>query len=220
MTDPTDVEPLIVTGQRRSSSNVSFPSLPQSIFVPPPYAEPNAVRDDTWREVEPCNNPEFRSRWNVDAAGASAVDAFLSRALSLGALEGDVTGLGPNLNVREFGADLRRTGRNILLGPVYHGEAGGSSVTIEHPGLTLGNWMGDVHSHPSGDPRPSSADWAGFQDMLNELALIGVPTNNRFIYIIVSDEGSPSGYSTYVYGEESDPDVVGYEVNPEAQPCP
>ena len=37
---------------------------------------------------------------------------------------------------------------------------------------------------------------------------------------MVADQDSPSGYSTYVYGEDGNPDVVGYEVNPEAQPCP
>lgn len=226
MTDATNLGDIIVTGQKRSNSSQSFPALPQTVFVPPPYATPEAVKDDTWREVPPCSIPAFRRRWNQDAAAASATSAFLSYALGLASLnEGDVTPYGPTLTRREFGADLiMGPNGTVVLGQISHGplpQPGQSAgVTIQHGNLQLANWMGDIHNHPGGNPLPSPTDWAGFQSMLQQLRNAGLPTNNRFMYTIVADASSPTGYRTYAWGENDNPDLPGMEVNPQAGNCP
>jgi len=226
MTDATNLGDIIVTGQKRSNSSQPFPSLPQTIFVPPPYTTPEAVRTDSWREIQPCNHLPLRRRWNQDAAAASATSAFQSYALGLASLnEGDVTPNGPVLTRREFGADLR-TGPNgtVILGPISHGPVvqNGvvSNVAITHGQLTLANWMGDIHTHPSGNPLPSTGDWSGFQSMLSQLRVAGLPTSNRFMYTVVQDASSPTGYRTYAWGENDNPNLAGKEVNPQAGSCP
>lgn len=186
MTDATasQIGDVIVTGQRRRDRTASFPSLPPTLWFPPPYAAPEATRDSSWVERPPCHHLPLKRRWNQDAAAASSIGAFLSHALGLGSLnEGDVTPMGPVLTRREFGAGLRRVGSSVELGPITHGgvvtPGQTPSVTIIHPNLNLPDWMGDVHTHPSGDPRPSAGDWSGFQAMLSQLQANGFATANR-----------------------------------------
>lgn len=223
MTDPlpeTTLGDVIVNGQTRQNRTLPFRGIPQYIWVPPPFLPPEAQRDGSFTQRPTCQVPAARRRLDQDAAAAEATGAFLSDALALGDL--DANGAA-TIGLREFGSDIRRgsTGR-IELGPVSHALNRGGNVTITSPGLfDVGNWFGDVHNHPySNDPRPSQADWDGFQARLTELRLLGLPTNNRFIYIIVSDPTSPSGHATYVYGENANFNETGPEVNPNAQPCP
>ena len=213
---PTTVEGVTVTGQRRHETQ-PFPVMPPAVPVPLFPENSATIGPDTEYEyLEPCDIGAFRDKWNSDAAGASAIDAFLDHSQSIGD--------SGSLANREFGAAVVRTaGNNVGLGPVTHGDpvqpGHVPSVTIDYTGVNGDNWLGDVHSHPSGDPRPSAGDWAGFQAGLAALRAANLPTHNRYLYIVVYD-ASTSSYKVYVYGESDDPDQVGQEVNPQAQACP
>ena len=56
--------------------------------------------------------------------------------------------------------------------------------------------------------------------MLRNLRAAGLPTNNRFMYTIVADASSSTGYRIYAWGENDNPDLPGMEVNPQAGNCP
>ncbi|MFN4288965.1 MAG: JAB domain-containing protein [Brevundimonas sp.] len=214
---PTTVEGITITGQRRSDSTQPFPVMPPPIPVMPgdvavidPDVEP--------QYVEPCDIPAFRDRWNADAAAASAVEAFLDHAESIGD--------GRTLSNREFGAFLLRgAGNTIILGNVSHGApvvpGQVSNVVLDHTGVTYQNWMGDIHNHPSGDGRPSDEDWRVYEDFLVAVSKLGIPTHDKFMYVVIQDASvNPPVHRIYVYSEDSDRNEIGEEVNPDASPCP
>lgn len=150
---------------------------------------------------------------------AEATGDFLGNAIAVG--DFDANGA-PTIQLREFGADVRMVSGRIQLGPVSHATTRGGFVDIAHPGLTnVADWYGDIHNHLySGDGRPSPADINSFNGMLSQLRQLGLPTHNRYMYIVVQDPASVSGYSTYAYNENSNYNDLGPEVNPNAQTCP
>lgn len=95
-------------------------------------------------------------------------------------------------------------------------------VHIEWYDANSGNWMSDIHNHPSGDGRLSEGEWVDFINQVStfrqhhpdrtELAWVSV-------YVVVLDPTSPSGYRIYAYTMDTPPNQYGQEVNPNAQPC-
>ncbi len=108
----TELEPIVVTGQRRSSPFVPFPGGSGSGGPGEPGDEQNEISDDPDQGggVSPppsdqCSDPEAKRTWNADAAAASAIAAFLAKAAQLGD-----TGLGQ----REFGFMLKLGAGNTV----------------------------------------------------------------------------------------------------------
>ena len=93
-------------------------------------------------------------------------------------------------------------------------------VTIDTTGVTNQNWMGDVHSHPSGNGLPSQTDINGFLDNIALAEQAGRNTDNISMCIIVEDNSTtPPTRRIYAYNKNSDMNVLGDEVNPDAIPC-
>lgn len=86
--------------------------------------------------------------------------------------------------------------------------------------MTPGNYMGDVHSHPSGDGRSSSNEFSIWRNyVLNVVAPTGRNVEMLAMYVVVWDETS-GRHKVFAYTVDSDPDVLGKEINPDAEPCP
>lgn len=222
MTDPlppTDLGEIVVTGQRRSSPATSFPvgggggSPDEQLEI---GEDPDSGGGE--RPNPQCTDPEARRIWNADASAATAGREFLDRAATLGD--------NPPLGIREFGAALiLQPDDSVTLGPVEWGQPGVPGqvpgVIIDTTGVTNQNWMGDVHSHPSGNGLPSQTDINGFLDNLALAEQAGRNTDNISMYIIVEDNNTtPPSRRIYAYNKNSDMNALGDEVNPDAIPCP
>lgn len=231
MPQETQLEPITVTGQRRTSFALPFPVMP----LPAAWTSPEVVRVEgqTGPVVAPCQILAFRSKWNADAAAAGAVPDFLDAAESIGFA--DAPGGIPNLLNREFGSSLYRgPQRTIVTGVVSWGSPVDrtdpnyvSSLTINTTGVTSANYLGDIHSHPNGNPLPSNIDWNFFIANNNLARDYGRALETFYMYIVAVDPISGS-LTTYVYEDgpravgspdPARPITVGAEVNPDAQPC-
>ena len=184
-------------------------------------------------QIDPCADPATALPWNADAAAAEAAEAFLEAAANLGFADApDGT---PSLANREFGRGLARGPNNTVWGnvvswgvpPVPPGTTSG--MTLDFTGITSYDYLGDVHSHPNGNPLPSQEDWDGFmQNNSNARGLAGRTNETFYLYVITVDQnGNPSRIHVYEDGpraadstDPSRPTAVGPEVNPDAQPCP
>jgi hypothetical protein len=230
MTDPTppsELDEVVVTGQRRKTPASPFPGgvggggglsgganqqeLEEEDGLPPDGAGSH-----------PCDDPVQRKIWNADAAAAAAAAALIANAASMND--------GSSLSNREFGVNLIlgaggqvQPQPNISVGdPAVPGQI--TNVDIDMTGVNAGNWMGDVHNHPSGDGRLSNGEWVNF---INFVSSISATNPDRLpelahvsVYVVVLDPTSPHGYRVYAYDRDSPPDTLGQEVNPDAQPCP
>lgn len=237
MTDTHELDEVVVTGQRRRP-NGTFPSGPGG-----GGNEPGGV--DQWELDEegdpppppegegshPCDDPETALPWNADAAAAAAIAAFRQAAAGLG--EADAPGGIPNLGRREFGRGLARgSGASVWGNAVSWGNPPGtdgvSSMTLDMTGISTLAYIGDVHSHPNGNPLPSQADWDGFMNSNQQARNAGRTQETFYLYIITVDSsGNPSSVRVYQDGARSAnspnpsrPTSTGPEVNPDAQPCP
>lgn len=240
MTDPPPTDPgdVWIFGQRRR---------PDGSFPPPGGAGGRGPREDggihqneIGQEPEdsvtpphPCDNPETALPWNADAAGVSSADAFLSKAAGVGDTNPQ-TGL-QTLADREFGRGLARGPNNSVWGsPVTPGDdrnPDGSTgdLTINFDPITLDTYLGDVHSHPNGNPEPSQTDWDFFL-VNNRLARenYGRTSETFYLYIVTVDaNGQPGAIYVYEDGPRAAdspdpprPTQTGDEVNPDAQSCP
>lgn len=233
----TDTLPdIVVVGQRRWPGG-SFPGggggggagdpdhpvlLGDPLEPPPPSNEtgPHA-----------CERPETALPWNADAAAAAAIAAFRQAAAGLGGA--DAPGGIPNLGRREFGRGLSRgsgasVGGNAVSWGNPPGPDGVSSMTLDMTGISALDYIGDVHSHPNGNPLPSQADWDGFMNSNQQARNAGRTQETFYLYIITVDSsGNPSGIRVYQDGPRSAgssnpnrPTSTGPEVNPDALPCP
>lgn len=229
MTDPADLGEIIVTGQRRSSSGSAFPRMPTPILYPSPKAE----RDDNTPpiRVAPCLIPDFRARWDADAAAAGAIGRFLAQANQLGDL-GHPTGptpSQPDLANREFGQFIYRNGNQTTLGPLTYGTLLDATYPPDETGMTPFNLTGWIHSHPSPNypgaaARPSAADWALFNHYRNFMINGGATAQQMALftlYLVVYDNAvQPPRYVVYAFDKSDETGSAGgKEVNPNAQPC-
>lgn len=225
-----DLGTLPVTGQRRSTPAAPFPTTTgtrgptQNDRPEDPDAGGGGGRTPINAQTEEdkqCKNQRNKRIWNADAATNAAIQSFLNSAVN----EGD----GATLSNREFGVNLV-LGPNDSVAVAPDVGIGGlktpnstPNVTIPVGGATSGTWMGDVHSHPSGDGRPSPNEFADFVARVNALIAAHPERTelaNVSMYITIEIPGNPPSYQTYAYTKDSNPNVLGKEVNPQAKPCP
>lgn len=213
MSDPaTPVGDVVVTGQRRRSDG----SMPRETFVTVPAPEGMFDEKPTIisMEEQQCSIGLNRKIWEADARAAAAVQDLMTFAASLPS--------GDTIFQREFGANLRYDGTTTRLSNIREGTVSG--VNIDNNEVTDANWMGDIHTHPSGDGRPSVAkptsDWPGFIDRMNRVTALGrADASYIAMYVVVQDTTAARGYRIYAYTKDSNPNQLGREVDPDAQPC-
>lgn len=214
MSDSTDLGSLPpVTGQRRNSTGDPFPKDEPSYEGPVEGENAEPDEDLMSAEDRQCLVPKNRQVWNSDAGAAKAVKAMLAYAQSNGT----------NIFQLEHGAMLRKLPNGkIENGIVKHGTA--KTVVLDPTGVTPNNWVGDIHTHPSGIGMPSvhaGGDWDTFVDGINRsIKEQRGDINELFMYVVVADANASSGYRIYAYGKDSDPNQLGYEVDPDADYCP
>lgn len=236
MTDPTNVDEIVVVGQRRRYSHEAFPGGgsggdPNDGGTSPDIRDEADPSENPYQVPDPCADPQTALPWNADAEAAASVADFLARAALLGGA--DAPNGVPRLSNREFGRGLFRgsgssvEGNTVTLGdPIAPGSTV-ATITINMDGITNYNYLGDVHSHPFGTSIPTQADWDGFMGY-NRIAREAGRTDETFyLYIVVVDQnGNPSSIRVYQDGpraaDSADPPrptTIGPEVNPDAQPC-
>lgn len=229
---PTEVEGIVIVGQRRRYESDPFPD--RGLPDPPLPGENAELPPDDLPIDDPCADPAKRMEWNADAAAAEAVKEFQRQAGQRNPPE--------TLNHREWGSTiLRRPDGSVTLGPISSGQftfqnpgpGGLASVEIDWtvpPGWTL---IGAIHTHFAGGHLPSGqshgeGDQAVLQYIRDPLAATpgGDPDQAR-IYVAALTTG-PVGHEqrakinvynhlnrdAAIQGEE------GPEVNPDGQPCP
>ncbi|MFA4893660.1 hypothetical protein [Brevundimonas sp.] len=228
MTDPGyPLDDITVTGQRRRPDG-TYPSRGGSGGGG--ANEPGGTNqweleeeDETPPEgqVDPCADPVSRKIWNADAAAAAGAAALIAKAASLND--------GSSLANREFGSYLLLGANgqvnlqpNITVGdPAVLGSV--PNVSIDVAGVHSGNWMGDIHNHPSGDGNLSGGEWAEFINMSSQYSATNperAELSHVSVYVVVLDASSPTGYRIYAYNKDTPYNQLGAEVNPDAQPCP
>lgn len=229
MTDtgpPTNPGDIVSIGQRRKDPTEAFPERPQIIVWEGTFDEIPADLEEP--PPDPCANPATALPWNADAAGAGSIGKFLAKAAEIGFA--DAPNGVPTLLNREFGNFLMRgTGQSVVSTPVTAGLAGSpTELTLELHNVTPQNYLGDVHSHPFGNPLPSQADWDGFMANNRSARLAGRTGETFYLYIVAVDpNGGPPKIYVYQDGpraansaDPAKPTTKGLEVNPNAQPCP
>jgi len=230
MTDPYappfTLPPIDVVGQRRVPGGIFPPASGSSGGGPGEGGihqnelDPDNPGPDP-SPPHPCDNPETALAWNADAAAATAAAALMASAASLND--------GSSLANREFGAQLYRgLGNSVRITPVSVGDPAVAgeipSVGIEWFDANAGNWMGDIHNHPSGDGRLSDGEWANFVNFLSSMSATNperiYDLANISVYVVVLDPSAANGCRIYAYNRDTPYDTLGQEVNPDAQPCP
>jgi hypothetical protein len=223
MTDPTNPGDIVVIGQRRRPGG-SFPPPSGSGGGPGEDGgihqnEVGQEPEDTVSPPDPCADPDTRKIWDADARAAAAVSDLAAKAVSLND--------GSSLSNREFGANLfLNSVGQVELSPVSVGPTPYSGtipeVTIEPGGTTYLNWMGDIHNHPSGDGRPSGAEWSRFLNRIDAIQNLHPQRSemvNVSMYVVARDPQTGQD-RIYAYKKGDDPDQLGMEVNPQGQACP
>lgn len=234
MTDTTNVDDVVVIGQRKRPDG-TFPPAGGGGGGTGSGIHQNEVSPDDPNppsQSHPCDHPDTAVPWNADAAGAQSADAFMSKAAGVGDTNPQ-TGL-PTLANREFGRGLARGpngsvwGNAVTPGPDRNSNDPTSNMTINMDGISYWDYIGDAHSHPNGNEHPSPVDWDGFMFNNNEARRLAGRTSETFYMYIttVGPDGLPD--KTYVYPDgprasgspdPARPSQVGQEVNPNAQPC-
>lgn len=234
MTDAHDLGTVWTTGQRRRPGG-SFPlrsdgpgGTGDDTGTTPDIRDEPDTGEGPYPGTDPCADPATALPWNADAAGAGTVDKFLTKAAEIGFA--DAPNGVPNLLNREFGAFLiRGTGQSIESTPVTAGLAGSpTDLVLELHNTTPHNYQGDAHSHPFGNPLPSTADWNGFMANNRAARHAGRTGETFYMYIAAADaNGGPPTIHVYQDGPRAadspdppKPTAAGPEVNPNAQPCP
>lgn len=215
MSDPVfPVDPVVVTGQRRDDP---FSPFPKDIgggggeSGPLPGGDQEIDDDAGFTTADrQCGIPENRKVWEADARAAQAVKDLMAFASSLQD--------GSTIFNREFGANLRYDGTTTRLSNMRAGTVSG--VDIDNNEVTDANWMGDIHTHPSGCGLPSVADQTGFNDRMAAIGTTRSEAPYLAMYIIVKDDTASAGYRIYAYTKHSNMNATGREVDPDAQPCP
>lgn len=234
MTDPTNVDEIVVVGQRRRYSHETFPSAgsggdPNDGGTTPDVRDELDPSENPYQVPDPCADPQTALPWNADAEAAASVADFLQAAAALG----DTRNGAAHLGNREFGRMLSRgSGSSVVGNGVSWGDPPDPSgnvatMTIGTDGITNLNYIGDIHTHPFGTAIPSQRDWDGFLAN-NAIARAAGRTQETFyLYIVTIDQyGNPSSIRVYQDGPRAQgspdparPTTEGPEVNPDAQPC-
>lgn len=221
MTDtgpPTQVDDVVVTGQRRKDPTEAFPERPQIIVWEGTFDEIPADLEEP--PPDPCADPVTRRAWNADAAAAQAAEDIFGLPASLND--------GSTLANREFGTNLLVSPNGSVARPSVPISVGAPAtqgfipnVYIDNTGRTDENWMGDIHNHPSGDGRLSDNEWTAFVNTMSQLSATTQRTDLALVsvYVVVLDSTAPKGYRIYAYTRDTPYGELGEEVNPNAQPC-
>ncbi|RZJ01485.1 MAG: hypothetical protein EON90_02575 [Brevundimonas sp.] len=234
MTDPTNVDDVIVIGQRRENGSMApFPQRPS--FTPPNPGDVSEIEPDIGDgQSDPCSDPEKFAEWERDAAAAKAAKDFVTRALADG--EPD-----DRLAVREYGAWLiRMPDGSIGHGPIRRGTDtfdegdGVTSVTLDFEGVDPSTIVGFIHSHNPGNDNASSAPAGDNSDVevLNSVVALMNSYNpgsgSQARMYIVSRTLAGAGQTGYNKINVWTPGTIaallaaglrGPEVNPNGQPC-
>lgn len=124
--DPTEVEPITVVGQRRTSTTALFPYHPVSQPVSPPKQGQQPVLNN------PCDDGNRRREWDADAAAAEAKRRFELAAQSRG----------EQLGHREQTAVLYKSGSGVAVGVIGAGPIGTGSATYDLTGINIKDVIG------------------------------------------------------------------------------
>lgn len=223
MTDPTDIEGVVVTGQR-SWPGGSFPLVFDPTDRPP---EQNGSGGGH-HAPHPCEDPLRSQDWNADAAAAEA----LRRIISTAAAQNDPT---HNLSNREYGAMICQASDGTLSvsqiqwgDPIF--DANGNwvqpgvqpTVNVNFNACGGGSLpLGMIHTHPStgvsgGIPSSSDTAW------VNAINSARGDNQGRIYIVSIGNSGS---YRIEIYNSAnvehaSSTGTAGPLVNPDGLPCP
>lgn len=209
MPEDPEVEPLVVTGQRRLVVTERFnekdfgnnPTLPNHGGQTP--LDPGGA-------VSRCTIPHERAEWDKDAAAAGALNAIKSAAVA----EGEP------LAARERTAVLYKTAvGGVARGYLGRGATASGGAPYDFTGINIKDVVGLVHNHPGGTVRPSPADWDVYDSLKGDILAAGGDPS----YIIANDyaPGSPTPVVRMrVYDQRNRAgEAPGPEVNPNGEPC-
>lgn len=151
MTDVTELEEIVVTGQRRKGPSDPFPRM-MWVSVPPTPGQHDEKPMREEMEGHQCSVPERRRRWNRDANASGGMKDLLAYAAD--------PSRGWSVFSREHGAHFIKTADGMDMCTITHGDppppGETANVTLDTSCLTWDDWMGDIHTHVSGDGRPST----------------------------------------------------------------
>lgn len=241
MTDPAELDEVVVTGQRRApGSNGPYGGGVTGGGAP---GDAGGIHQDQVGEnpeqpplpVDPCADPETAYDWNADAAAADTVKDIKVYASDTHPGE-------DGINEREYGAVLwALPDGSMVHGPITFGADtflnpgpdGVPGVVLDYtspaPGAIL---VGTVHSHGPGGYVMSGGnyndrDQAVLSHSQSYREWQGQPRDDARLYIAADppaeyENRGPTKINVY---EERNRDaaiagVEGPEVNPEAMPCP
>lgn len=235
MTDtgpPSELDEVVVTGQRRSSPTAPFPARGSSGSIGDTPGRTIDLADDDLEPPpsgDPCADPAAARDWNADAAAAEALRRMLETVAALN----DST---HNLSNREYGAMICEDADGILsVSPIQWGDptfdGDGNwlnpgvqpTVDVDFNACGAGSLpLAMIHSHPStgaggGVPSASDVTWiaainAARGDNLGRIYLVSIGDAATPYRLWVYDETNVEHAS--LSGEPKD------EVNPQGQPCP
>lgn len=205
---PTWVSGLVSYGQRRSDPMAPFPVHPTDGTTGPGggYLDSSLDGEGETPEDSPCNDPEKRREWDIDAAAAKARKGFLEKAAA------DVN---TSLAYRERGAVLYRgPDGSIEVGPIAEGPPLQGKVEYSFAGINKRDVVGIIHVHPATSGGPSGPDWDLFERLSGQIAAAGGDPTNFRAYVVGTPH-PPSAIRVYSNTERTN----GPEVNPDGQPC-
>lgn len=223
MTDPnppSELDEVVVTGQRRRNASDPFPPASGSGGYAEPPEGPVPIEVEEGEEPtlppDPCSNPDTALEWNADAAAAEALRRMQQDAND------------PLLDGRERGFVLYfdPASQTVQLGNLAVGPNMGGSVTPDLTGIARENIIGFVHSHPASGPYPSGPDQTVlFPFFQNEITAAGGNASAFRLYMVGTrmDPGGQARLQIRVYNESNlngDENNPGPEVNPDGEPCP
>ncbi|MDP2260242.1 MAG: hypothetical protein Q8J89_11055 [Caulobacter sp.] len=208
---PTEVETLVVTGQRRSTPQQVFPV--HSYPLPSGLETGDAQIGDADGLGSICDDPVLREEWDRDAAAAAAKSAF----------EAAAAGRNEQLGHREQTSVLHSSGGGMAIGPIGTGALGTGAASYDFTDINMADVGGLIHNHPGGSQRPSAADWAVFDQLKIDVATAGGNPSALRIYIVAPTytAGNPNPqWRIFVYDDRNrSGGETGPEVNPDGTPC-
>lgn len=209
--EPTEVETIVITGQRRAAPEFLFPV--HSYPLPEGLEHDNEEVGGEATAGSICDDPALREEWDKDAAAAAAKAAFDSAAAERG----------EQLGHREQTVVLHRAGGSVALGQIGTGPIGTGSAPYDFTGIDKANVLGLVHNHPGGSQRPSAADWEMFDALRLEIGEAGGDPAAVRMYLVAPTytPGNPNPqWRIFVYDDRNrSGGETGPEVNPNGEPC-
>lgn len=233
---PTQVDDIVVVGQRRSDPSHPFPERPDPVEGP---VNPGDETIDPIGQIDPCDDPETALEWNTDAAAAQTVKDLLQFARTEHPDEQD-------FYEREYGAVLwQMPDGSIVRGPMRAGEftfyEAATSGDPETRGTVALDWtppapgalvIGTVHTHGAGSFLPSGSNRdSDDQGVLTYTQALrnfqsGATDSRARLYVAAREFGvgaTPGPVRTTIYNEQNREAALGGtsgpEINPDGQPC-